>query len=78
MTTELFDKPAPAGKRLTAHAKTTRNLLTRLRDSGMTLEQCSGPLIMHRSPATLKRWCRRFGIEFPDYQPKPKKAPPNE
>lgn len=62
--------------RLTSHATTTRALLTMLRDQGLTLEQCAGPKIMGRKIATLKRWARRFDIAFPDYQPKPKKAPP--
>lgn len=62
--------------RITAHQKTTRALLTRLRDQGMTLEQCAGPKIMARSITTLKRWCRKFDIAFPDYEPRQKKAPP--
>lgn len=61
--------------RLANHARTTRTLLTTLRDQGLTLEQCAEPKIMDRSITTLQRWARRFEIAFPDYTPKKKKAP---
>lgn len=60
----------------TSHSNTTRVLLETLRDQGMTLEQCAGRKVMDRKLSTLKRWCRRFQITFPDYTPRKPKAPP--
>lgn len=62
--------------KITAHSRTTEALLIRLRDQGLTLEQCAAPKIMNRKLRTLKNWCRRFQISFPDYTPREPKAPP--
>jgi len=58
--------------KLIAHAKTTRALLLALRNQGKTIEQCADRHVMNRSIATIKRWCRRFDIEFQDYKPNKK------
>lgn len=47
----------------------TKALLTRLAEKGVTLEQCSGPLMLDRPLATLKSHCTKFGIRFPDFTP---------
>lgn len=70
------------GKRISArgqdrHALLTEELLRRLSANGLTLEQCADRRVMNRSVRTLQRYCRRFGIAFPDYIPMSlrKKAP---
>jgi len=44
-------------------------LLKHAAEVGLTLEQCSSPLYMDRSLRTLQKYCRRYGIRFPDYIP---------
>lgn len=56
-----------------SYASVTLELLTRAKAQGMTLEQCASPLYMNRKVKTLRKWARRFGMEFPDYKPRKNK-----
>lgn len=50
-------------------AATAGALLKHTAAAGLTLEQCSSPLYMDRAISTSQKYCRRYGIRFPDYIP---------
>lgn len=67
-----------ASRKVTDHAKITEALLRYAAENSITLEQCSSSRIMDRKINTLKRYVRRFGLQFPDYisrKLRPKKPP---
>lgn len=53
------------------------DLLRRLNEKGLTLEQCADAKIMDRSVRTLKRYAREFDLTFPDYTPRKLKGQAN-
>lgn len=67
-----------SGPHVSTQGGLTKALMGRLNENGLTIEQLSGPKIMKRSPATLKRHAREFGLVFADYIPRdlrPKRIP---
>lgn len=54
---------------MTDHQGLTKALLARLSEKGVTLKQCSGPLMMDRPTPLLKSYCTKFGIRFPGFTP---------
>lgn len=47
-----------------------KHLLECYSGRGLTLQQISGPRIIGRSVAVLKKYCRQFNIAFADYTPR--------
>jgi hypothetical protein len=75
MNTETFDMFAGVinemanGPRVSSFHGLTKDLLRRLSEKGLTLEQCASRKMLNRSVGTLQSRCREFGIRFPDYTP---------
>lgn len=57
------------GPKVTGFQDLTANLLRRLSEKGVTLEQCAGRKMLNRKRSTLESHCREYGIRFPDYTP---------
>ncbi|KKC39535.1 hypothetical protein WH87_04915 [Devosia epidermidihirudinis] len=57
------------GPRVGSFQGLTADLLRRLSEKGLTLEQCADRRMLARSRSTLEGRCREFGIRFPDYTP---------
>lgn len=58
-----------SGPRVSSFQGLTKDLLRRLSEKGLTLEQCADRKMLNRSVSTLQAHCRAFGIRFPDYTP---------
>lgn len=59
---------------MTKHQNQMRELLALYAGRGVTLAHISGGGIMNRKISTLKAYCRRYGISFPDYKPGAKRT----
>jgi hypothetical protein len=67
-----------SGPSVSGHVELTKALMTRFAEKGLTLAQIADRRMMNRSQATLERYARQFGLQFPDYIPqalRPKKGP---
>lgn len=75
MSTQTLDmfagvvKEIAAGPRVSSFQNLTADLLRRLSEKGLTLEQCADRRLLNRSISTLEGHCREYGIRFPDYTP---------
>lgn len=58
-----------AGPHGSSFQSLTKNLMRRLSEKGLTLEQCADRKMLNRSRSTLESHCREYGIRFPDYTP---------
>lgn len=68
----LFPAPVPP-ERLSRHTEHMRTILTSYALKGMPLSRVASPAVLNRKIKTLKGYCRRFDISFPDYTPRNKK-----
>jgi hypothetical protein len=62
-------KEIAAGPRVSSFQNLTADLLRRLSEKGLTLEQCADRRLLNRSISTLEGHCREYGIRFSDYTP---------
>lgn len=57
-----------------SHAKRMEALLRHFRACGLPLSTCADRKHLGRTVATLKGYCRRIGLAFPDYTPRAMRA----
>lgn len=65
----------PLTERGSEHVERICTLLRKYAGEGKTLEAVSGPQYLGRSLNTLKPYCRRGHIAFPDYTPRSMRTP---